>query len=67
MVRTVVATSPSALFGTRVSKFLMKCVRQRCHEAPPKTVANRRPEALVGVGGHELHAGESAHHQAAEK
>ena len=49
MVRTVVATSASALFGTRVSRFRMKCVRQPtrgcgdtpqgCHEAPPKTVA----------------------------
>ncbi len=38
-MRTVVATSASALFGTRVSRFRMKCVRQRCHEAPPKTVA----------------------------
>ena len=49
MVRTVVATSASALFGTRVSRFRMKCVLQRtrgcgdtpqgCQEAPPKTVA----------------------------
>ena len=39
MVRTVVATSASALFGTRVRRFRMKCVLQRCQEAPPKTVA----------------------------
>ena len=31
----------------------MKCVLQRCHEVPPKTVAIAA-RALVGVGGHEF-------------
>jgi hypothetical protein len=39
IVRTIVATNDWALFGTRVSRLRMKCVRQRCHEAPGKVAA----------------------------
>src|SRR5205814_2349121 len=40
-----VATKPCALLGTRVSKLRMKCVRQRCHEAPGSVaaIASTRP------------------------
>jgi putative transposase len=39
MVRTNVATSPCAAFGTLVSRLRMKCVRQRCQAAPRSTEA----------------------------
>jgi hypothetical protein len=37
--RTRVATNPWADFGTLVSRFRMKWVRHRCHEAPGSTAA----------------------------
>src|SRR3989304_4649193 len=39
MVRTIVATAGCARFGTRLRRLVMKWVRQRCQEAPAKTVA----------------------------
>src|SRR5205814_7508684 len=39
IVRTIVATNDWALFGTRVSRLRMKCVRQRCQAAPGSVAA----------------------------
>src|SRR5207237_1200661 len=45
IVRTIVATNDWALFGTRVSRLRMKCVRQRCQLAPGSVaaIASTRP------------------------
>jgi len=45
IVRTIVATKLCALFGTRVSRLRMKCVRQRCQAAPGRVaeIASTRP------------------------
>jgi hypothetical protein len=77
MVRTVVATSPSALFGTLVRRFLMKCVLQPsrgcgdtpqgCQAAAAEERRDRLTQALVGVGGHQLDAGHATRHEPAEK
>jgi hypothetical protein len=39
IARTIVATKDCALLGTRVSRLRMKCVRQRCHDAPGRVAA----------------------------
>jgi hypothetical protein len=46
MVRTMVATKGWALFGTRASRLRMKCVRQRCHDAPGSAVSRAASRPL---------------------
>src|SRR5881397_708651 len=45
IVRTIVATKLCALFGTRVSRLRIACVRQRCQAAPGRVaaIASTRP------------------------
>ena len=53
------------VFGTRVSRLRMKCVRQRCQEAPVRVERICVDEAGVRVGGDQLHAGQTSGDEAA--
>src|SRR4030042_5345906 len=67
MVRTIVATAGCARFGTRLSRLVMKWVRQRCQDAPGEHRGDSLLKPPVGVGGHELYAAEPPRHQRAQE
>src|SRR5947207_3145650 len=60
IVRTIVATKLCALFGTRVSRLRIACVRQRCQAAPRQCGGDRVGEPRVRIRGDEADAVEAA-------
>ena len=59
-MRTIVATKLCALFGTRVSRLRIACVRQRCQAAPRQCGGDRVGEPRVRIRGDEADAVEAA-------
>jgi len=65
--RTKVATIGHDAFGTRLAKFAMKCVLQRCQLEPESTVEMAALMPAVGVGDDELHAMQPPGHERAQE
>lgn len=67
MVRTRVATIDWLALGTLVSRFRMKWIPDRCHDAAGQHCGDRLAEPFVAVADHVLHARQASGHEGPQK